>query len=117
MTELPPVDWSRIQAVAEGDIDFERELLNLFVQDCTRRLHHLEMFVQGNDAETIRLEAHTIKGSANNVGATDVAEKALLLENNALTGDFKQNPFLLADLKKVFAVACEAVENRLNSSI
>ena len=74
------VDFTRIQETSDGDTEFERELLGVFIEDCEERLQRLEAAIAAGRLDEIKREAHTIKGAAANVGTTRLHEIATRLE-------------------------------------
>jgi len=74
------IDFSRIQETSDGDTEFERDLLGVFIEDCEDRLQRLNAAIAAGRLDEIKREAHTIKGAAANVGTTRLQEIALRLE-------------------------------------
>lgn len=97
-----PVEIGQIQETADGDKDFERELIELFVSDNEERLKTIESLVAGRDAEALRREAHTIKGSSANMGAPGMREIAARLEQVDPRTELTQALQLLEELKAEF---------------
>lgn len=75
-----PLDLRAIHEASDGDMDFAKELLEVFIEDCRERLGHLAEGVRNADAEIVRREAHTIKGASANVGASGLRELAWAME-------------------------------------
>jgi two-component system, sensor histidine kinase and response regulator len=63
-----------------GDAALLEEAMQMFVDDCPRRLDAIRAAVAGRDAERIYAEAHGLKGSAASLSASRVAEAARALE-------------------------------------
>ncbi|MBI2425729.1 MAG: Hpt domain-containing protein [Candidatus Hydrogenedentes bacterium] len=80
MTENSAMDFSRIQETSDGDRAFETELFEMYLEDTADRIQRLDTAIGSGDLELCRREAHTIKGSSANVGATRLQELALRLE-------------------------------------
>lgn len=74
------VDFTRIQETSDGDTEFERELLGVFIEDCEDRIQRLSAAIAAGRLDEIKREAHTIKGAAANVGTTQLQEIATQLE-------------------------------------
>jgi HPt (histidine-containing phosphotransfer) domain-containing protein len=74
------VDFTRIQETSDGDTEFERELLGVFIEDCEDRIQRLSAAIAAGRLDEIKREAHTIKGAAANVGTTRLQEIAEQLE-------------------------------------
>ena len=66
-----------------GEADLVEELIDIFQTDTAERLELLARAVESGDYATTRAEAHTIKGSAMQVGAVRVAEVCRQMEVEA----------------------------------
>jgi two-component system, sensor histidine kinase len=62
------------------DRELIAEVVRLFVADCPVRLAAIEAAVDRDDAERIRVTAHTLKGAAGTVGAHRLVDAARTLE-------------------------------------
>ncbi len=71
----------------EGDEEFAREVAELFVADCPRRLAALHEALLRRDCEGLRDAAHSIKGSVANFGAASAVGAAQHVEAMARAGD------------------------------
>ena len=74
------VNLTRIQETSDGDLEFEQELIEMFLEDARDHLAALKTQVEQNDADMIRRSAHTLKGSSSNIGATKMQEMAYQME-------------------------------------
>lgn len=57
----------------EGEPDLVSKLIDLFISDTLARLQSLKNAIIAGDSETIKMQAHTIKGASGNVGAVQMA--------------------------------------------
>jgi HPt (histidine-containing phosphotransfer) domain-containing protein len=74
----------------------------------------MENGLKVGDAETVARAAHTLKSSSANLGATNVAAIARLIEHSARTGDISDLPASMTKLRAQRTVALselEALEN------
>ncbi len=101
-SQAVPVNINRIQETSDGDHEFERELIEIFLTDNEQRLTVLETAVHGQDADGIRREAHTMKGSCSNMGAQPMQKIAGRLEQTGLSGELDPAVELLSSLKSEF---------------
>jgi HPt (histidine-containing phosphotransfer) domain-containing protein len=78
----PPVDPEVLEMLASlqepGEPDLVAELLTLFLRDTPERL--FELRARPLEAGPAARVAHTVKGSAGNLGATQLQERASALE-------------------------------------
>jgi CheY-like chemotaxis protein/HPt (histidine-containing phosphotransfer) domain-containing protein len=75
-----PVHIQRIQAIADGDLVFERELIEAFLSNTEEHLTALEAALHEGKGEEVERQAHTIKGSSANAGAKGMQEIADRIE-------------------------------------
>ena len=76
-----PIDLEQLNQISEGDIEFEIEVLQVFVEDVSQRLISMREASLSGDHQQVMAEAHHIKGSSSNVGALQIKELVLKIEN------------------------------------
>ncbi len=72
-----------LKEVMEDDFSL---LIDTFVTDSETRLQTLSDLVMGTDADAIRREAHSLKGSSSNIGATKMTDLCKSLEDQGKDG-------------------------------
>jgi HPt (histidine-containing phosphotransfer) domain-containing protein len=103
-----PICLRQLRSMTLGDTELEREVLSMFAVQAARLFARLTTLP--DDAAAL---AHTLKGSAQAIGASDVAEAAELLEAAIRNG----NPTrALAQLGCAVAEARTAIEAMLGPS-
>ncbi|MGC2237192.1 MAG: response regulator [Pyrinomonadaceae bacterium] len=70
-----------------GKPDLVEKLINLFIEGADKNLSSLRASVTNGNTEAIKRGAHSIKGSAGNIGARQMAALCLELEQKAHLGD------------------------------
>lgn len=80
-TQPYPIDSAYLDQVSGGDRGFQRELLQVFIQDCETQLPQLRQAIAGYDAERMRRVAHRLKGASSNVGANAFCQVVRELEH------------------------------------
>jgi PAS domain S-box-containing protein len=80
-------DHKRLENVSLGDNDFEKDVLNSYLNDVEQKLTNLSQLT--SDEELLRVEelAHTIKGASYSVGAVKVGDEAYAIEVSAKIND------------------------------
>lgn len=84
------IDWEHLHQLSENNAEFEFELLQIFVEDAQARLEETKAAITANDFQQVERQAHHLKGSSANVGATAMhlaAEKLQQLAHNQQFGD------------------------------
>lgn len=103
------LDYTVINGLRElrepGQADPLAELVDLFLVDAPERLHRIQHGWQAGDLKAVQHAAHSLKGSASNLGVLRLAKLAAQLEKEAKTGGL-QNPAelvgsLLSELEAV----------------
>ena len=92
--QAPPVSSASCFDVAaalqcvEGDRDLLDEVIHLFTDECPRMIAQIREALDASDALLLARLAHTLKGSASNLGAAPLALSAAELEQIARAADF-----------------------------
>lgn len=123
MTLSVPINRNRLREYSGGDVEFEQELLDLFVTDARQHLNRIEDAVNGISSATglqrsgisqtleiIYEEAHQLKGASGNIGADAFQSIAAQLEQDAKQGLAERCEHHLADLKSVFVDLTDQVQ-------
>jgi two-component system sensor histidine kinase/response regulator len=87
----------------EGDRDLFGELAQLFKTDCHQYVDGIRRAIVSQDAANLEQQAHTLKGSAANLGASAVSHAAHELEKMGRSGDLKHAGEILGVLEKEIA--------------
>jgi HPt (histidine-containing phosphotransfer) domain-containing protein len=107
---MPILDTSMLESLRElaspDQPDFLRNLLTLFTQSAPGRIRTLLAALQSGDLSHVGREAHTLKSSAANIGATEFSEICQAIEKAARSNDSQmvqsQAPLLQPALDAVF---------------
>ncbi len=91
-----PVDFPALQKLTDGDAEFLRELVELFLADVPGRFANLNTAVANQVAAEIKSEAHGLKGSCGNLAAKGLQKQMAELEKLAADNDLTPVPALLA---------------------
>jgi PAS domain S-box-containing protein len=82
-------DRQAVLARIGGDEDLLNELIGLFLGDAPRQLGLVLEAAAAGDARALRVAAHTLKGTASNLAATEATLAAQRLERMGQTGDLE----------------------------
>ena len=91
------IDWEQLIS-RWGDEELIKEVAEIFLKDSTERLEILSQAVKAHDAGEIKFYAHSIKGSAGNVGAVRLSHLASRLELMNLEDNFSDAEELLRNI-------------------
>ncbi len=96
------IDWRSLQQLSDGDRQFERELLSMYVDDTRSHLSELGDAVIAKDAQRVMKLAHYLKGSSGNVGIKSLHSCAANLESQAREGQLASSQQILAEMIGLF---------------
>lgn len=74
------IDWDHLHQLADGNTEFELELLQLFTADTHTQIELLKQAIAIENFYEIEQAAHHIKGASANVGVTAIQAIAKQLE-------------------------------------
>lgn len=119
MNRSDPINRRRLQDYSGGEVEFERELLNLFVVDAQKHLDAIDVAIASAtnspessaasslaegitvaNLETIYQKAHHLKGASGSIGAEPFQALAAQLEQAARQGQLCLSN--VSDLKIAF---------------
>lgn len=112
-TELPidPEAIENLRALNPDDDDaFLKDIIGIFLEDTPERIAELKQCLASYDQPRFTRAAHSIKGSASNLGATKVRAVAEKLEHQSRNSGLDGLEPLLANLESEFAVAKTELE-------
>ena len=80
---IDPIAISNLRALGGEDEDFLGEIIGIFLSDMPLRISELETGVATGETDKFMRAAHSIKGSAANLGALRLQDSAERLEKQA----------------------------------
>ena len=104
-----PMDFTRLRETSGGDLDFEREVLALYLKDTRGRLVRIHEGLITDNPEEIRRLAHTIKGASASAGAVQLNTLAAQLEEQAIQADLSRGQSALAKLEEAYTATTESI--------
>ena len=96
-----------------GQPDPLRELVELFLKDAQPRLEQMDKAASSGDMPKLASAAHTLKGSASNLGARRLSSLAAILEKQAKAGEAGPSARTLIDVKAEFEEVHELLNDEL----
>ena len=104
-------DWQQLRQLAGGDIEFEVELLEIFLADAEDSLRQLEQAIASKSIQNIEDIAHSLRGASANVGAQSLADVAFQLEQTARSGKMTNAQLLLQQMN----AHCQSLQTHMQS--
>ena len=91
-------DLEQLEAITGGDAEFEREVLEEYLNSAPNDLAKLQIAISGGDAAGTAAAAHALKGASATIGAKGFAAIALELEQAGKQSVLTGTPETLARL-------------------
>lgn len=111
---MPVIDLQAIENLRslnpDDNDEFLRELTGIFLEDTPKRLAELDTSLASGDNGAFTRAAHSIKGSASNLGATQLRAAAEKLEHHSRQEGLNGVAEMIAAIKTEFALASEALK-------
>lgn len=95
MGDSPPINREYLTTMCGDDSEFEKELLDSYLEASPPVLASLRQGVEAGDAAVVRSAAHTLKGSSRAIGAEPVGAGCETLEEQARAEDLSGAAALL----------------------
>ena len=105
-----PIDLERAIAEFEGDKELLAEVIAGFTEKVTEQIGTIREALSCGDAETVRNEAHTIKGGAANLTAENLAKSAFELESKGKSRELDGAGEILDNLEREFEVLRDYIQ-------
>ena len=109
----PIFDEAWALALVEGDHDFLRELLSMFVSAAPQLVVDARAACGRADATAAARAAHRLRGNATQIGGRQVGERALVVEDHARAGELAAAAAALDPLAAAVDVLCARVRSTL----
>jgi HPt (histidine-containing phosphotransfer) domain-containing protein len=106
---IDPRALENLRDVLDGDPDLLNELIDLFLTDAPALMQDLHDAVVRQDAQSITQTAHSLKGSASNLGARGMAAVCANLERRGRAGLLGGAESACRTLAKEFEVVRDAL--------
>ncbi len=110
----PAVIVSLRELTPPGEPDVLKEVLQLFLDDVPGRIGRLRQAWQAGNAAEVQRAAHSLKGSAGNIGATDLLAVCRTLDDRGKSGDLTHMDGLMASLDTEYARVEAAIAELMN---
>jgi HPt (histidine-containing phosphotransfer) domain-containing protein len=105
----PPIDMSRLQAIAGDDDALAQDLLELYRDDTASRFSAMREALAKGDKQALRMQAHALKGASANIGAGRMQALSKTLEEKALAGELEGSDLLIDQLAAEYKQVVEFI--------
>lgn len=87
-----PIDFEKALKEFENDREFLTEVLEEFIRTVGEQIPKIRQALASKDVDTLKQEAHSIKGRAANLTACELSQAAGVLEDIGKTVHFEDGP-------------------------
>lgn len=109
------VRMEQLDLACDGDPEFALELVDIFRDSVASEIAGLETSLNGRDTQTLKRQAHTVKGASRNLGLERVAQVAAKLEVLAKDGHLEDAAEIIRNLDAEVSLAIEFLEGYASS--
>ncbi len=106
------LDESILHEMCDGDLEFETELLQTFLNCQETAMDELALAADHRDLEAIKTVAHFTKGGARSIGGAKLAQLSETLEFAASQGDSDLVLSLVAQAQLAFDSLRQIIQSR-----
>jgi histidine phosphotransfer protein HptB len=113
---IDPEAIANLRALSPDDGDvFLKEILTLFLEDTPARMNDLRASLANQKTDLFVRSAHSIKGSAGNVGATELRAIAELMEHHGRHNGPAGTEGMMVELEAAYARTRQALQKLVAS--
>ena len=94
----PPLNLERLNEITRGDMQFQQELLHVFIEDAQNYIKEAKLSLYAGDYLNLSRFAHQLKGSSATVAVMEMPEIAARLESVAHNNQLSAADSLITDL-------------------
>lgn len=99
----------RLLEVIGGDPEDLQELIEDFAEIAPELVKNMQTAIQTDDADSLRIAAHSLKSNAKDMGATSLAETSAELERACNDGDISGAAADVASIERAVTQASDAL--------
>lgn len=103
------LDMDTLNTLRDVIGDDLKDIIDSFLQLLPGQISAIESAAKASDSAALRLHAHTLKGSASNVGAVELSALALTMENMGRDGQPGAAMGQMAELRRLGDRASDAL--------
>ncbi len=111
----PILDNSRLAEIADGDMDFQIELLGDYLSNLSELYDQLKAYSNLQELDNIRKAAHSIAGSSANIGAARLAQAAREIDAAVRASDLETALKHVQEIDSVVYDTREAISGFINN--
>ncbi len=106
-------DLEQLTAITGGDPEFEREVLEEYLNCTPEDVERIRQAIAASDPEALGKAAHALKGSSATVGAKTLAALAKELEMLGKAGNVAPAPEVFGRLSRCYEESCGFIRQRM----
>lgn len=115
MEDNKAVDREFLRSIVENDIEFEKELFNIFSENAQRNMLKLEEAIKTSDNNSWYMAAHAFKGASASIGAFELSKILEYAQKNPEESP-EEKTAILAKIREEFARVLDFINEELLES-
>ncbi len=96
-----PLNLERLEELSRGDVEFQQELLQVFMEDALTYLEEVKLALSAGDCVALARRAHQLKGSSATLAIRRMPELAAKLESQAKQNQLVGAVELVTELEQI----------------
>jgi len=114
MSEKNAIDVEFLQSIVDGDMDFQKELFVIFVENAERNVKKMEEALKNRDNNAWYMSSHAFKGAAASIGAFDLSKVLEYAQKHPEDSDKVKNE-IVDKIREELDEVLEFIDSQLES--
>jgi HPt (histidine-containing phosphotransfer) domain-containing protein len=106
------IDVEFLREIIDNDREFEKELLNIFLENAQRNMAKMEEALNAGDNNSWYMAAHAFKGASASIGAFGLSQMLEYAQKHP-EENVEQKSKILADVKNEFKAVHDFIKQEL----
>ncbi len=111
------IDYKEVMERVENDKELLIELIEIFLDDCPKKMGKLRKAIEDKNYEEIADVAHSLKGASGNLAAKKISALFLILEKKGKDKDLSDIDPIIQEIETLFGNVREYLEELKSGSI
>lgn len=107
-----PVDVEFLQSIVDDDLDFQKELFSIFVENAERNVKKMEDALKDKDNNSWYMSSHAFKGAAASIGAFDLSKVLEYAQKHPEDSDKVKNE-IIEKVREELGAVLEFIDSQL----
>ncbi len=110
-----PIDVEFLRGVIDNDVEFERELFEIFLDNADQNIAKMQNAIKDEDTNSWYMSSHAFKGASASIGAFELS-KILELAQKAMEDDNDNKNSILSQIKEEYGEVKSFIKNEMDGN-